>query len=111
VTDYTKVQETALTGDFDPGDASEVLRRFEVYSEQDDGGVRIDHQFKDCDWDVFIDGYKLTDLIRQATAHAKVCDGKPQPLKPPQPPVLGGAIQSAWNREILAALQTRLATS
>jgi hypothetical protein len=37
-----------------------------------------------------------------------VCDGKPQPRKPPPPPVLGGAIQSAWSREILAALQRQL---
>lgn len=62
-----------------------VLRRFEVYSEQDDGGVRIDHQYKDCDWDASIDGYRLTDLMKQATAHAKACDGKPQPRPEPRP--------------------------
>lgn len=81
-----------------------VLRRFEVYSEQDDGGVRIDHQYKDCDWDVFIDGYRLTDLMRQATAHAKVCDGKPQPRPEPKPRPEGfrnSFISDVWRQAIL----------
>ncbi len=86
-----------------------VLRRFEVYSERDDGGVRIEHRFKDCDWDVWIAGYRLTDLMRQATSHARVCDGKPQPKPERLPGSPNPLVPDLWSRSILSALETRLA--
>jgi hypothetical protein len=48
-----------------------------------DGGIDLEHNWRECDWAVWVDGTSLPDIMRQATAHAKVCDGKPQPKPAP----------------------------
>ena len=60
-----------------------VLRRFVVSS--DDGGMWLEHRYKACDWDVTIGADRITDLMRQAAAHARICDGRPQPRPEPRP--------------------------
>lgn len=85
-----------------------VLRRFKVSTERDDGGITIEHRYKKCDWDAWIDGCRITDLMRQANAHAKVCDGKPQP-RPERPAGLSNSfVSSLWAAEIGRALAASL---
>ena len=83
-----------------------VLRQFEVSS--DDGGMWIEHRYKACDWLATVDGWRLTDLMKQATAHARVCDGKPRPRPAPRPSVLGNTVMDLWGAAIKQALKTQL---
>lgn len=84
-----------------------VLRQFEISTVQYDGGIEIEHCFKECDWSEWIAGVRLTDLMKQATAHAKVCDGKPQPRPEPvpRPP---SPFTDLWAPVIAAALEIRI---
>lgn len=83
-----------------------VLRQFEVSSDRDDSGVSIAHHYQQCDWEGWADGYRITDLMKQATVHAKACDGKPRPRKPSQPSVLGSAVMNLWGPMIRYALES-----
>ena len=86
-----------------------VLRRFEVSS--DDGGMWIEHRYRDCDWLTTVKGSRLTDLMRQATAHTRVCDGKPQPRPEPRPlSAFDLKMMNLWGSAIKAALETRFVT-
>ena len=86
-----------------------VLSQFEVSTAQYDGGISLEHKFKDCDWEEWIDGCRLTDLMRQAAAHARACDGNPQP-RPERPaqPALNGLMPALWAGEICHALDKSL---
>jgi len=82
-----------------------VLRRFEVTTVQYDGWMELEHHWRECDWrgDV-VDG-SLPAIMRMATAHAKVCDGKPQPRPEPRQPLSSaGFVPAAWMSQITAAL-------
>lgn len=86
-----------------------VLRQFTVETVQYDGWMELAHRWRECDWTADIDGDRITDLMRQATAHAKVCDGKPQPKPEPQPGAYRNSYMSAlWASQIKAALEAHL---
>lgn len=86
-----------------------ALRQFAVSTEQDDGGVEFTHSYRQCDWHEWVDGMSPGDLLRIARAHAKVCDGKPQPRPERTPYALGGVIPGIWSKSLHAALERRLA--
>lgn len=90
-----------------------VLRRFEVATVQYDGWMELVHHWRECDWTGDISDGSLTAIMRLATAHARVCDGKPQPRPEPRRPSASGALMSQlWSGAMLeAALTTRLVTA
>jgi len=85
-----------------------VLRQFEVSTVSYDGGIELEHRYKACDWTDWIAGSRLTDVMKQATAHARVCDGKRQPRPEPRPSAMGSAVMGLWNPLLQAAVRSRL---
>ena len=88
-----------------------VLRRFSVSTVPYDGGIELEHNWRECDWTVWVDGTSLPDIMRQATAHAKACDGKPQPKPAPrEPSPSNGFVPALWVESIKSALGHSLVT-
>ena len=86
-----------------------VLRRFTVSTVQYDGGIELEHRWRACDWTRWVEGESLPAIMRIATAHAKVCDGKPQPRPGSRQSVsTAGFAPDAWSGVIRAALETKL---
>lgn len=87
------------------------LGQFAVSTEMDDGGVKFTHDYRQCDWHEWADGMSPGELTCIARAHAKVCDGKPQPKPERREPPAGynPFVSSMWAEEIVRALQTSLA--
>jgi hypothetical protein len=86
-----------------------VLRRFEVSSD-DGGGIWIDHRWKACDWGAWADGHRLTDLMKQASDHARVCDGTPQP-RPVPPCQAESPVPRLWADEVTREVTRSLGAS
>ena len=85
-----------------------ALRQFWVWSSADDGGVYLSHDYRACDWQADADGMTPGDVARTARAHARECDGKPQPRPERQPFLISPLITEAWSESIAAALHTSL---
>lgn len=89
-----------------------ALSQFSVETESFDGGVALVHSYRQCDWQHWVDGDSPPEITRLAKAHARSCDGLPQPRPPRQerPPGLG-FVPAIWTAEIKASLVRQFAES
>jgi hypothetical protein len=85
-----------------------ALSQFSVVTESFDGGIALLHSYRQCDWQHWVEGDSPPEITRLARAHARECDGQPQPRpeQPDRPP--SRLVPDAWANEILGALKDTL---
>jgi hypothetical protein len=90
------------------------LGQFRVYNDGNyGGGSNLDHSYRRCDWEVCIDGWTPAEITRAARAHARECDGKPQPVaetvaETARQSVASSLVPEEWTRNMIAAFQQQM---
>jgi hypothetical protein len=97
-----------ILGSYDAGMTSVDLSQFSVDTESFGGGIALTHSYLLCDWQRWVEGDTLPEIIRQAIEHGAGCDGQPQPKpEPPARPAGTHFVPAAWAAEIEKALLRR----